>query len=83
MREFGNRKPEKEDNLAAPSRILAHQLGQSLMGLGADLVALKIIAEHSGMPEDLRLRIDEVRLQAERHLGNAERIVHRIRNEEV
>ena len=59
-------------------RALAHSLGQPLLGLSADIVALKTVAQGQNVPETIRSPLLEIAESAKYHIDNSQRILRSI-----
>ena len=58
-------------------RAVAHSLGQPLLGLSADIVALKTVAQRKTVPEDVRTQLLEIAASAEAHVKLSQTILRR------
>ena len=58
-------------------RAVAHSLGQPLLGLSADIAALKTIAKRDVVPDEIRAHLLEVAASAEAHVKTSQTILQR------
>ena len=58
-------------------RAVAHSLGQPLLGLSTDIVALKTVAQGNEMPEEVRSQLLEIAGSAESHIKVSQEILNR------
>ena len=58
-------------------RAVAHSLGQPLLGLSADILALKTVAQRETVPDDIRTHLLEIAASAETHIGLSQTILRR------
>ena len=58
-------------------RAVAHSLGQPLLGLTADIAALKTVAQWKTVPDEVRSPLLEIAASAEAHVDHSQTILHR------
>ena len=58
-------------------RTVAHSLGQPLLGLTADIAALKTVAQRTTIPEETRTHLLEIATSAEAHISLSQTILRR------
>ena len=58
-------------------RAVAHSLGQPLLGLTADIAALKTVAQWKTVPDEIRTHLLEIAASAEAHVYLSQTILHR------
>ena len=58
-------------------RAVAHSLGQPLLGLSADIAALKTVAQREIVPDEIRTHLLEIARSAEAHINLSQTILHR------
>jgi signal transduction histidine kinase len=74
---------QSEDSLdlvAVRLRAVAHSLGQPLMGLGADIAGVRIVAGRQDVPGSVRAVLLDLADSAERHLEQARLVLGRFRD---
>ena len=74
---------QSEDSLdlvAVRLRAVAHSLGQPLMGLGADIAGVRIVAGRQDVPGSVRTVLLDLADSAERHLDQARVVLGRFRD---
>jgi len=59
-------------------RTVAHSLGQPLLGLTADIAALKTVAQLHQVPDDIRTDLLEIADSAEKHIELSQTILRRV-----
>ena len=59
-------------------RAVAHSLGQPLLGLSADILALKTVAQLKTVPEEIRSNLLEIAGSAEKHVELSRTILRRV-----
>lgn len=58
-------------------RAVAHSLGQPLLGLSADVAALRAVAEQKNVPDEIRSPLLEIAGSAEAHVDHSQKILRR------
>ena len=58
-------------------RAVAHSLGQPLLGLSADILALKAVARQKTVPDEIRAHLLEIARSAEDHINLSQTILRR------
>jgi signal transduction histidine kinase len=71
---------ESLDLAAVRLRAVAHSLGQPLMGLGADIAGVRLVAKREDVPSDARQSLLSLADSAERHLTQARGVLRDFRN---
>ncbi|MCA1706416.1 MAG: ATP-binding protein [Actinobacteria bacterium] len=71
---------ESLDLAAVRLRAVAHSLGQPLLGLGADIVGVRLVANRDDVPEEARGHLVDLADSAERHLDQARSVLGRFRD---
>ena len=80
VEEKAARQSEESLDLASVRlRAVAHSLGQPLMGLGADIAGVRLIAEREGVPDEEREFLVELADSADAHLTQARNVLKRFR----
>ena len=59
-------------------RTVAHSLGQPLLGLSADIAALKTVAQLHQVPDEIRSNLLEIAGSAEKHIELSQTILRRV-----
>ena len=59
-------------------RAVAHSLGQPLLGLSADIAALKTVAQWKNVPDEIRTHLLEIAASAEAHVDHSQKILSRL-----
>lgn len=71
---------ETIDLAAVRLRAIAHSLGQPLLGLNADITAIRIIAKNRDLPKPISTRLLELADSAAAHLRQAQNAISRFRD---
>ncbi len=71
---------ESLDLAAVRLRAVAHSLGQPLMGLGADIAGVRLVAKRADMPSDAQQSLLSLAESADRHLSQARGVLSEFRN---
>ena len=59
-------------------RAVAHSLGQPLLGLSADIAAVKTVAQQKTIPDEVRVSLLEIAKSAEAHVDHSRMILRRL-----
>lgn len=65
------------ENSEVRLRAIAHSLGQPLLGLSADVLSLKTVAQLSAIPDEVRTQLWAIAESAETHIDLSQKILRR------